>query len=145
MLHAMSDKRPTASSPPAVAKPWQWKPGESGNPKGRAPALVDIAALAREHGPRCIEVAAALLDSDDERIRMAALTALLDRGFGRPVQAIAATDNATSLTFLHMVAMRAFSDELAAERETAENGKTINAEPTKAPTAPRNLMESALE
>jgi hypothetical protein len=87
-----------------------WTPGRSGNPAGRPPAPVDIAALAREHGPKCIEVAAALLEDPDPRIRLAALVALLDRGFGRPVQAIAASDNATSIQFQHLVAARLSSD-----------------------------------
>jgi hypothetical protein len=126
----------------ANLRPWQ--AGQSGNPAGRPPALVDIAALAREHGPKCIEVAAALLNSDDERIRLAAVIALLDRGFGRPPQAIVTPDNTQSITFMHLVAARAFSDELAAERAAAENSgaPTISG---KAAPAPRNLFEPALE
>jgi hypothetical protein len=65
-----------------------WRPGQSGNPNGRAKPEVDIAALARKHGPRCIEVAARLLASKDEKMRLAAAVALLDRGWGRPAQAI---------------------------------------------------------
>ena len=83
--------------PPTAWKPGQsgnpaprsaWKPGQSGNPAGRPKPEVDIAALARKHGPRCIEVAARLLASKDEKMRLAAAIALLDRGWGRPAQAI---------------------------------------------------------
>jgi hypothetical protein len=87
-----------------------WKPGQSGNPNGRAKPLVDIAALARKHGPRCIEVAARLLGSKDEKMRLAAAIALLDRGFGRPKQEIETTGNAT--IELHLVAARVISQEL---------------------------------
>lgn len=65
-----------------------WRPGQSGNPKGRPKPEVDIAALAREHGPRCIAVVAKLLSDNDHKIRLAAAIALLDRGWGRPSQAI---------------------------------------------------------
>ena len=88
-----------------------WKPGQSGNPNGRPPALVDISALARVHGPRCIAVAAALLDDDDPRIRLGAVTALLDRGYGKPAQRIEA-DEATSVVLLHLAAARAMSAQL---------------------------------
>lgn len=87
-----------------------WKPGQSGNPNGRPKPEVDIAALARKHGPRCIEVAARLLGSKDEKMRLAAAIALLDRGFGRPKQEIETTGNAT--IELHLVAARVISQEL---------------------------------
>jgi hypothetical protein len=69
-----------------------WRPGQSGNPKGRPKPDVDIAALAREHGPRCIAVVAKMLTDEDHKIRLAAAIALLDRGWGRPAQAITGSD-----------------------------------------------------
>jgi hypothetical protein len=87
-----------------------WRPGQSGNPNGRPKPIVDIAALARKHGPRCIEVAARLLSSKDEKMRLAAAIALLDRGFGRPKQEIETSGNAT--IELHLVAARVISQEL---------------------------------
>ena len=100
----MSGAASTAPARPRPSPPNPWKPGQSGNPKGRAPSPVDIAALAREHGPRCIEVAADLLDSDDERIRLAAATALLDRGFGKPVQTLSGEDGAPlTIVLRHLV------------------------------------------
>jgi hypothetical protein len=92
--------------------PASWKPGQSGNPAGRPKPEVDIAALARKHGPRCIEVAARLLGSKDEKMRLAAAIALLDRGFGRPKQEIETSGNAT--IELHLVAARVISQELLA-------------------------------
>jgi hypothetical protein len=131
-----------------------WQPGQSGNPRGRAPALVDIAALAREHGPKCIDVAAELLDDPDPRIRLTALVALLDRGFGRPVQAVSGTtDMPTILQLMHHEAAEKFSNELLAEREERERQLraplVINGEATKPPemkgSAPIDLMAPALE
>ena len=102
-----------------------WKKGVSGNPRGRPPATVDIAALARVYGPRCIEVAAALLDDPDSRVRLAALVALLDRGFGRPAQVIATPDGNSALA-LHLLAAMAISPQLEAQREQyAINGHAV--------------------
>jgi hypothetical protein len=118
-----------------------WRSGESGNPKGRPPSPIDIAALARVHGPRCIEVAVELLDDPDPRIRLAALVALLDRGFVRPAQASASQDNTTSLQFMHLAAARAFSEQLAAERQAAENGQTtIHANAASPPLSIEELL-----
>jgi hypothetical protein len=61
------------------------------------------------------------MEDPDPRIRLAAVIALWDRGFGRPAQTIVTPDNANSITFQHLVAARAFSDELVAERAAAEN------------------------
>ena len=71
---------------------------------------MDIAALARKYGPRCIEVAAKLLSSKDEKMRLAACVALLDRGFGRPKQEYDV--NGTSTIELHLVAAKMVSQQL---------------------------------
>ena len=82
---------------------------------------------------------------------MAALVALLDRGFGRPAQAITGTtDMPTMLQLMHREAAAAFSNELAGEREAAERQLreplTINGEATKLQgSTPVNLFEPALE
>jgi hypothetical protein len=60
-------------------KPFQ--KGSSGNPGGRG-ALTDVQALAREHTPEAIAALARGLT--DPKQYVAAATALLDRGWGRP-------------------------------------------------------------
>jgi hypothetical protein len=69
-----------------------FQPGQSGNPGGRPKENAEIKALARAHGKKAIEKLAAMLDSDDERIVTGAAQALLDRGFGKPSQAIVGGD-----------------------------------------------------
>ena len=95
-----------------------WKPGQSGNVAGRPPAAVDIAALAREHGPRCIAVAVELLNDPDSRVRLAAVVALLDRGFGRPRQTIETEiSDSTNPLKMHYDAARLVSAQFLAELE----------------------------
>lgn len=59
-----------------------FKPGQSGNPGGRPKG---IAAKAREHTDKCIEVLADALLSDEARTRIAAAHELLDRGYGKAI------------------------------------------------------------
>ncbi len=63
-----------------------FQPGQSGNPGGRPKENAEIKALARTYGRTALEKMAALLESDDEKVRLAAAQALLDRGFGKPTQ-----------------------------------------------------------
>ena len=110
-----------------------WQPGVSGNPNGRPKPDVDIAALARVHGPKCIEITYNLATrSRDPKIRLAAATALLDRGFGRPNQSVDV--NTTSVLELHLVAARAISDSIIAA--AGDGPPTIDHETNVDPNAP---------
>jgi hypothetical protein len=61
-----------------------WLAGHSANPGGR-PGIPDvIKATLRELSPHAVERLGELLDSDDERIRLEAAKAILDRHLGRP-------------------------------------------------------------
>lgn len=70
-----------------------FKAGQSGNPGGRPKETGEVKELARSHGKRAIEKLAALIDSDDERVAVAASEALLNRGYGKPAQAIIGGDS----------------------------------------------------
>lgn len=63
-------------------------PGTSGNPGGRSKSLAAIRQLAREHAETAIKKLVELLSSENERVRLDAIREVLDRGFGRPQQAI---------------------------------------------------------
>jgi hypothetical protein len=89
-MAASSKKQPTASRNRGRGRPW--KPGQSGNPSGRAPVTPDeleVRQLARQHGKRAISRLAQLAESNDGRVAAIACSALLDRGYGRPSQALA--------------------------------------------------------
>jgi hypothetical protein len=95
-----------------------WRPGQSGNVGGRPRAAANVQALARVHTEAAIETLVSCLT--DPKLKVQAAVALLDRGWGKPAQEIVSQDDAQSLSFLHLTAARAFSAELAAEREAAE-------------------------
>jgi hypothetical protein len=63
-----------------------FQPGQSGNPGGMKKGTADIKELARQHAEAAINALVAALD--DPKQRVAAATALLDRGYGKPKQEI---------------------------------------------------------
>jgi hypothetical protein len=86
------------------------------------------------------------MEDPDPKVRLAAVVALWDRGFGKPSQTVTDATTGETVTFLHLVAMRAFSDELNAQRVV--DGNVVSRETTTDNTTqsqPRNLMEPATE
>jgi hypothetical protein len=67
-----------------------FRPGQSGNPGGRPKALAEVKALAAEHTRDAINALHAIATDDkkDERARVQAAVALLDRAWGKPAQAV---------------------------------------------------------
>jgi hypothetical protein len=75
-----------------------WQPGRSGNPLGRPKVVAEVRDLAREHTADAICVLTAIMN--DPKVaaaaRVAAATAVLDRGWGRPSQQIQGAVNIVS-------------------------------------------------
>jgi hypothetical protein len=65
-----------------------------------AKAPVEIRSLARSHTERAIQVLAGIMDSSSapESARVAAANSILDRGWGKAVQAVAGIDENEQLT-----------------------------------------------
>lgn len=71
-------------------------PGKSGNPSGRPKVDLRVKEMARAHTEQAIQT---LVDAlQNERTCVAAATALLDRGWGKPAQAITGEDGGAILT-----------------------------------------------
>jgi hypothetical protein len=62
--------------------------GQSGNPSGRPKADKSIQSLARDHSEDAIRTLAQIMRSDEATpsARVAAASAILDRGYGKPPQ-----------------------------------------------------------
>jgi hypothetical protein len=76
------------AKPKRPATAGSFTPGKSGNPGGRPKAMTEIRELAREHGPWAILRLRELAEGEDGKVAVAAVRELLDRGYGRPVQAV---------------------------------------------------------
>jgi len=70
----------------------QFQPGRSGNPGGRPKELAEVKEMARAHTAEAIATLAKWLTSDEPKAAIAAATALLDRAWGKPTQAISGED-----------------------------------------------------
>ena len=66
--------------------------GQSGNPGGRPKAEFRLKEIARAHTEAAVSTLVAALKAENERTRVAAAEALLDRAWGKPAQAIIGGD-----------------------------------------------------
>ena len=66
-----------------------FQPGKSGNPGGRPKGSAEVRDLAQRLTARSFEELERMaFTSDDDRVRLDAIRIILDRGYGRPAQAI---------------------------------------------------------
>ena len=73
----------------------QWLPGSSPNPGGRPKIIEDIRDLAREHTETAINALVHIAQKGkQESARVAAASALLDRGWGKPTQPLSGDKDA---------------------------------------------------
>lgn len=72
-------------------KPGTFQKGQSGNPKGRPKVDFEVREAARLYGQEAIDKLAQLMRGEDPRVAASAAQALLDRGFGKPMQAVEVT------------------------------------------------------
>jgi len=74
-----------------------------GRRKGTAnKATAGIKAAFQKHGYELVGALLALTKSDDERVRLGAIKECLDRGWGKPAQAVAITGDPDSPVIFHL-------------------------------------------
>ena len=79
---------------PKRANSTSFRPGQSGNPNGRPKVVADVQNAAREHSSEALDTLAQIMRNPKApaAARTSAACALLDRGYGKPSQAIEATN-----------------------------------------------------
>ena len=80
--------------------------GQSGNPTGRPKEDNEIKKLAKEHSREALERLVYWMTSEDPKASVPACNAILDRGYGKPAQAITGPDGeklieAIQITFVN--------------------------------------------
>lgn len=81
--------------------------GKSGNPGGRPKEAAEVKALAKEHTKEAIDRLVFWMRSDESRTSVAAAQTLLDRGHGKPSQAITGPDDGPlDIRVIEMVIVR---------------------------------------
>ena len=81
-------------------------PGSSANPFGRPRVVEEIRQLAREHAPAALRKVGELIGNADPRVALAASTEILNRVYGRPVQAIESDVRTMNLSALYLAATK---------------------------------------
>ena len=79
---------------PRRANSTSFRPGQSGNPNGRPRVVADVQNAAREHSTEAIKTLAQIMcdPKAPAAARISAASALLDRGYGKPVQTVDANN-----------------------------------------------------
>ena len=92
------------SLPANRAETGRFVPGQSGNPSGRPRRNENLAALARAHTEDAIAVLVSIVNDPkaNASARISAANSLLDRGHGKPPQAVAVKTGSNGDTFLRL-------------------------------------------
>lgn len=100
----------------------QFKPGQSGNPNGRPKVIGHLRDLARAHTEDALRTLAEICTNADapHSARVAAASAILDRGYGKPTQTIEA--NVSILDKLQPTELAALEAALSAIEEDTPGG-----------------------
>jgi hypothetical protein len=102
-----------------------WKKGTSGNPGGRPKLVAEVRDLAQDETAASIKTLASIRDNAraPAQARVAACSALLDRGWGKPAQSVDQTIKGDGM----VVKVIKFADAVG----YIEDAQTKTAEPVK--------------
>ena len=104
-------------------------PGFTANPSGRPKVVGEIRELARQHAPAAFTRVCELVQSQDPRIALAAAQEILNRAYGRPVQAIESEVRKVDMGALWLEATKRVNEEArAAEQAKVIEGNAVEAQ-----------------
>ena len=94
---------------PRRANSTSFRPGQSGNPNGRPRILADVQQAARAHSADAIKTLSDIMNNPKApaAARISAACALLDRGYGKPLQTV----DANNTNVHYAVSDKPMSDE----------------------------------
>jgi hypothetical protein len=107
------------STPPKRRPNGTVLPGSALNPSGRPRIVQEIQELARSAAPAAFARVVALMNSDDERIALAASQEILNRAYGKPVMQVQSDVRRLDMSAVWASTMRALS-EAGAEPPTID-------------------------
>src|ERR1700733_10200327 len=82
-------------------------PGYSANPNGRPRIVGEIQKIAREAAPAAFARVVALVENTDPRVALAASQEVLNRAWGKPVQAVQSEVKKYDMSALYLAALQA--------------------------------------
>ncbi|HEY2534679.1 MAG TPA: hypothetical protein VGJ20_43360 [Xanthobacteraceae bacterium] len=94
-------------SPPRKVRGRPWRPGKSGNPKGRPPDIpLEVKAAAQTHSAEAMAVLVKWMGSSNPRASLMACELTIERAFGPPPKAVevAGTDDLAAMAREGLVA-----------------------------------------
>lgn len=108
-------------------------PGQrSINPNGRPPAIRDIKEAARTHTRQALNTLVSVMNDTDAppASRVAASEAILNRGWGKPMQNVEARIDVTDTTAVAAQVLRELSDKARERRRLDDERRVIDVTPS---------------
>lgn len=120
----------------------RWLPGFAPNPTGRPAAVKEVRDLARQHTPAAIARLAELMNDNNPTVALAAIDQLLNRGYGKPMQAVDVETRTYDMSQLYLLAaQRANADAHLRDQQIVD--VTPSALAPSAADAPVSEIESS--
>jgi hypothetical protein len=121
---SMGEMTTTSSNslPANRAETGRFVPGQSGNPSGRPKRDEDLAALARTYSEDAIAALVSIVNDSkaNASARISAANSLLDRGHGKPPQAVAVKTESNSDTFVRLWRYLTVGEMVAEAKEVTD-------------------------